>query len=90
MSLVGLTLRFPVKWKRELETSSRSGSLRATFVSLKKKLRVRLAVAFVFFFLLSGFLSLFLVGFSQLASRESEEAWLVSSFISIGLDMTLF
>ena len=73
-----------------MNKASVSGSLYDEFSLMKKKLRVRLTLAFIFFFLLSGFFCLYLMGFSELANRKSEEDWLMSSFISIGIDMTAF
>ena len=89
MSLVGLALRIPSKWLKQLTSAASSRSV-VPFPSFNKKLKIRLGLAFVVWFLLSGFLCLYLMGFCEIASGMKEEEWMTSSLISIAIDMSAF
>ena len=54
----------------------------------RKKQRARIALTFALLFLLSCLLCLFIIGFSEVA--HNLEDWLISSFISIFIDMSAF
>lgn len=57
---------------------------------MRPRIRCRVGCGFALFTVISCFCCLYLLGFSQLANASTGRDWLVSSFMSIGVDMLIF
>ena len=91
MSILSLGLSLGVgKQKRQLVQASRSNELASSYSKLHCSLWSRCCVGLTIFTLLSCFLSLYLIGFYQIASEQAEQEFIESTLSAIIIDLVIF
>ena len=88
--LLGLLFSVPKKWLAELQSADQLPEVKDKFNSISKELHLRVLVGFVFFFVLSLFLLLYIISFCHVAGLATSVDWLIASAISILLDQVAF
>ncbi len=90
LSLLTLFFRTPRAWKRSLREAAGEGRLASEYERLRGKAQCPFVGGLAVFVGTSLFFCLYLVGFCEMANARAEQDWMVSSLISVGIDMAAF
>ena len=88
--LLALCFRPPAKLKAKADEATSVDEFAAILKEAKSKSRSRFGLGISLFVALSCFCCLYLIGFSQAASSEMSRDWLISSSLSIIIDLVAF
>ena len=87
---IGVLFSVPEKWVRVLKKAKSVDKIIMLYRSLKKKILCKAVCGYVFFFLFSNFILLYVICFCHVADGQMSKDWARSTTITIIIDLVVF